>query len=183
MGGADALLDGADRGTTPGIDGGIHSASASGAGTRSTRWMCPHVTGSCEAGRAAGGKVVVPKMAIPGIGWLGLLHRSGGQHLRGSCRRTTRRPEARRSAGETDISITSPSLDDAPWPSARARPCSRAGFHPPTPDEVVVGDGFGPDEALLEIGVDHARRLRGLVAPVNGPQARTLFLTGGEIAL
>src|SRR4051812_3796231 len=31
-------------------------------------------------------------------------------------------------------------------------------------DVVVVADGLGADEALLEIGVDHAGRLRGLGA-------------------
>ena len=30
----------------------------------------------------------------------------------------------------------------------------------PVPDEIVVADGFGPDEALLEIGVDHSGGLR-----------------------
>ena len=45
------------------------SASASGAGDRSTQWMCLRVTSS-RSGREAGGKIVVPKMAIPGIGWL-----------------------------------------------------------------------------------------------------------------
>ena len=41
-------------------------------------------------------------------------------------------------------------------------------------DEVVVGDGLGADEALLEIGVDDAGRLRRLgAAPI--VQARTSF--------
>jgi hypothetical protein len=38
-------------------------------------------------------------------------------------------------------------------------------------DVVVVGDGLGADEALLEVGVDGARRLRRLV-PAGTVQAR-----------
>ena len=41
-------------------------------------------------------------------------------------------------------------------------------------DEIVVRDGLGADEALLEVGVDHAGRLRGGVALVDGPGARFL---------
>jgi hypothetical protein len=39
-------------------------------------------------------------------------------------------------------------------------------------DEVVVGDGFGADEALLEVGMDDAGRLR-RGAPALTVQART----------
>src|SRR5579862_3338688 len=41
-------------------------------------------------------------------------------------------------------------------------------------DIVVVGDGLGTDEALLEIGVDDARRLRRAGAHRNRPGARLL---------
>src|SRR5258708_33839228 len=36
-------------------------------------------------------------------------------------------------------------------------------------DVVVVGDGFGPDEAFLEIGMDDAGGLRALVAAPHCP--------------
>jgi len=49
-------------------------------------------------------------------------------------------------------------------------------------DEIVIGDGLGADEAALEIGMDDAGRLRGLVALVDGPG--TAFLgTDSEIGL
>ena len=38
-------------------------------------------------------------------------------------------------------------------------------------DVVVIGDGFGADEALFEIGVDDARR-RGALVPLVMVQAR-----------
>jgi hypothetical protein len=49
-------------------------------------------------------------------------------------------------------------------------------------DEVVEGDGLGADEALLEIGVDHAGGLRRGVALVDGPGAHFLD-PGGEVGL
>ena len=48
--------------------------------------------------------------------------------------------------------------------------------------EVVVGDDLGLDEALLEVGVDDAGRLRGLPALLDRPGAH-LLLTRGEIGL
>ena len=48
------------------------------------------------------------------------------------------------------------------------------------PDEVVVGDDLGADEAALEIGVDHARRLRGGGTPMHGPGTRLLGADGEE---
>src|SRR5689334_8593545 len=47
-------------------------------------------------------------------------------------------------------------------------------------DEIVISDRLRADEAALEVGVDDARRLRGLVALVHGPGAR-LLRPGGEI--
>src|SRR5579872_2493403 len=44
-------------------------------------------------------------------------------------------------------------------------------------DIVVIGDGFGADEALLEIGMDDAGGLRRLGAALDGPGAR-LFRSG-----
>src|SRR5216684_4996342 len=41
-------------------------------------------------------------------------------------------------------------------------------------DVVVVGDGLGADEALLEIGMDHARRLRRRGLAAHRPGARLL---------
>jgi hypothetical protein len=41
-------------------------------------------------------------------------------------------------------------------------------------DVVVIGDGLGADEALLEIRMDDAGRLRGLGALGDGPGARLL---------
>src|ERR1700761_6424143 len=46
-------------------------------------------------------------------------------------------------------------------------------------DEVVIGDGLGADEALLEIGVDHARGLRRLGAVPHRPGMR-FFRSDGE---
>ena len=47
-------------------------------------------------------------------------------------------------------------------------------------DIVGIGDGLGADEALLEIGMDHASRGRPLGAAMDGPGARFLR-TDGEI--
>ena len=47
-------------------------------------------------------------------------------------------------------------------------------------DVVVVGDGLGADEALLEVGVDDAGGLRRLGALVDGPGARLLGADGEE---
>jgi hypothetical protein len=49
-------------------------------------------------------------------------------------------------------------------------------------DEVVEGYGLGADEAMLEIGMDHAGRLRRGVALVDGPGADFLH-PGGEVGL
>src|SRR6185437_12548716 len=46
-------------------------------------------------------------------------------------------------------------------------------------DEVLISDGLGPDEALLEIGVDHACGLRRLRAVPHGPGMR-FFRPDGE---
>ena len=59
-------------------------------------------------------------------------------------------------------------------PSRRILPASLA---PPSPfkaDVVVVGDGLGADEALLEVGVDDAGRRRRLGAARDRPGARFL---------
>src|SRR5215216_6401538 len=42
-------------------------------------------------------------------------------------------------------------------------------------DIIVIGNRFGADEALLEIGVDDARRLRGARAPRHGPRPGFLW--------
>jgi hypothetical protein len=47
-------------------------------------------------------------------------------------------------------------------------------------DVVVIGDGFGSDEAPLEIGVDHAGSLRRLGALGDGPRSRLLWAHGEE---
>jgi uncharacterized protein len=54
---------------TPGIDGGIHPRAHPGQGPVNTMDVpsCDEFATKVEK---AGGKVVVPKMAIPGIGWL-----------------------------------------------------------------------------------------------------------------
>src|SRR5881394_1172685 len=49
-------------------------------------------------------------------------------------------------------------------------------------DEVVEGDRLRADEAALEVGVDHAGRLRRGVADVDGPGAHLLH-AGGEVGL
>jgi hypothetical protein len=49
-------------------------------------------------------------------------------------------------------------------------------------DEVVEADDLRLDEALLEVGVDDARRLRRLGTLRNGPGAR-LLRPGGEVGL
>ena len=41
-------------------------------------------------------------------------------------------------------------------------------------DVIVISDGLGTDEALLEIGMDHARSARSLGALGDGPGARFL---------
>src|SRR5436305_4810288 len=56
---------------------------------------------------------------------------------------------------------------------------ARAGFSPES-DVIVVGDGLGADEALFEIGVDHARCLRRARALLDRP-GTGLFRSGGEI--
>ena len=77
-------------------------------------------------------------------------------------------------------SITSPSLTTYSLPSsAHLAGFLGAGFAVQR-DVVVVGDGLGADEALLEIGVDDAGGLRRLGARVDGPGARFLR-PGGEI--
>src|SRR5262245_45877035 len=45
-------------------------------------------------------------------------------------------------------------------------------------DVVGIGDGFGPDKTLLEIGMDDAGRRRRLGAAVNGPGAGFLRADG-----
>src|SRR4051812_36072316 len=47
-------------------------------------------------------------------------------------------------------------------------------------DVIGIGDGLGPDEALFEIGMDHAGRRRPLGAAVDGPGAG-LLRADGEI--
>ena len=49
-------------------------------------------------------------------------------------------------------------------------------------DEVVVTDGLGTDEALLEIGVDHGGGLRGGRTALHGPGADFLH-AGREVGL
>src|SRR6188508_1723052 len=55
-------------------------------------------------------------------------------------------------------------------------------FPSPHSNEVIVGHRLRSNEPLLEIGVDHAGRSGGFVAPVNGPGTHFL-LSGGEVAL
>ncbi|EEF93788.1 hypothetical protein CATMIT_01579, partial [Catenibacterium mitsuokai DSM 15897] len=45
-------------------------------------------------------------------------------------------------------------------------------------DEIVVGDGFGADEALLEVGVDHRGGLRRGRAGLDRPGAHFLHTRG-----
>src|SRR4051812_35423957 len=47
-------------------------------------------------------------------------------------------------------------------------------------DEIRIGDGFGADEALLEIGVDDAGRFRRAAAGAQGPGMRLLGADGEE---
>ena len=47
-------------------------------------------------------------------------------------------------------------------------------------DVVVIGDGLGADEAVLEIGMDDAGRLRRPGAAGDGPGARLLRTRGEE---
>ena len=67
-------------------------------------------------------------------------------------------------------------------PSRRRRPASWAPASPLILDEVVEGDGLGADEALLEIGMDHRRRLRCGRTGLDRPGAHFLH-AGGEIGL
>jgi len=53
----------------PGIDGGLHPRAHPGQGTVNTIGV-EQVDAALRQVQAAGGKVAVPKMAIPGIGWL-----------------------------------------------------------------------------------------------------------------
>ena len=55
---------------------------------------------------------------------------------------------------------------------------ARARFAP-VADIIVVGDGLGADEALLEIGMDDAGGLRGFCSLLDRPGAR-LLRPGGE---
>ena len=59
-------------------------------------------------------------------------------------------------------------------------PASFAPCSPLQRDEVVVGDDLGADEALLEVGVDLARRLRRHRADVRRPGAHFLRAGGEE---
>lgn len=54
---------------TPGIDGGLHARAFPGQGTVNTIDV-PSCDDFVRKIESAGGKVAVPKMAIPGIGWL-----------------------------------------------------------------------------------------------------------------
>ena len=74
--------------------------------------------------------------------------------------------------------ITSPSLTTYSLPSSRILPASLAPTSPPSDDVVVVGDRLGADEALLEVGVNDAGRLRRLGAARDGPGARLLRADG-----
>jgi hypothetical protein len=46
--------------------------------------------------------------------------------------------------------------------------------------KIIVGDGFGPDEALLEIRMNDAGRLRGERSLTDGPSSG-LFRAGGKV--
>ena len=78
--------------------------------------------------------------------------------------------------------MTSPSRTMYSLPSSRSLPASLAPASPLTGDEVLVGDHLGADEAVLEIRVDDARRLRRGRAGPHGPGAHFLH-AGGEIGL
>src|SRR5690606_6196949 len=64
---------------------------------------------------------------------------------------------------------------------AQAPGLARAGLAA-VADEVLVGDGLGADEALLEVGVDHRGRLGRGGAGLHGPGADLLH-PGGEVGL
>lgn len=53
----------------PGINGGIQQRPHPGAGVVNTLDVAD-VDASAKAVEAAGGKITMPKMAVPGIGWL-----------------------------------------------------------------------------------------------------------------
>ncbi len=59
---------------TPGIDGGMVRRQGPIDGTAVTAFVCsvdvPSVDDYTRRATAAGGQVVVPKMPIPGVGWL-----------------------------------------------------------------------------------------------------------------
>src|SRR5205085_12184342 len=68
---------------------------------------------------------------------------------------------------------------DVVLPFHSEEPLRLRGLHAAGGDEVVVGDDLRPDEAALEIRVDHAGRLRSLGAATDLPRAR-LVLPGRE---
>ena len=76
--------------------------------------------------------------------------------------------------------MTSPSWTTYSLPSRRILPASFAPCSPLQRDEVVVGDHLGADEALLEVGVDHAGGLRRQRAAAQRPGAHFLR-AGGEV--
>jgi uncharacterized protein len=53
----------------PGIDGGVHQRAHPGQGTVNTIGV-PSCDDYVRKVESAGGKTAVPKMAIPGVGWL-----------------------------------------------------------------------------------------------------------------
>ena len=68
----------------PGIDGGMmrrHGPSAAG-GEPVTSWVCTvdvdDVDNYVEKAQAEGGSVALPKMAVPGVGWLAYVKDSEG---------------------------------------------------------------------------------------------------------
>ena len=111
-------------------------------------------------GRAAG-KVAANQAAT--AGWKASIRPRNAQTLNRKC-------------------ITSPSFTTYSLPSARILPASLAPCSPLVGDEVVEGDDLGADEALLEVGVDHAGGLRRGGALVDRPGAHFL-LAGGEVGL
>ena len=70
--------------------------------------------------------------------------------------------------------MTSPSCTTYSLPSSRILPASFAPCLARAGDVVVVGDHFGADEAVLEVGVDDAGGLRRGRADVDGPRAHFL---------
>lgn len=74
-------------GEGPGIDGGMmrrHGAAPEG-GEPLTSWACivdvDDVDAYVERAQAAGGALALPKMAIPGVGWLAYVKDSEGNIL------------------------------------------------------------------------------------------------------